>query len=115
MKRELIEHFENIQIADKQYCIPTGSQVKITNKINDGKKTRTQAFTGIVISSNGDRLNKSILVRAHTSGEWLERRFFLNSKLIESIHIQKRYKVRKSKIYFIRANKNKKTKLRQMT
>ena len=71
-------------------------------EIREGKKTRTQAFEGVVISQKNSGINKTITVRRVMQGIGVERCFLLHSPKIKTIEIKRSSKVRRSKLYYLR-------------
>jgi large subunit ribosomal protein L19 len=83
-----------------------GDTVKVSYRIIEGSKTRTQPYTGIVIAKKGKGVSKTFTVRrigADNIG--VERIFALHSPNIEDIEIVKRGKVRRAKLYYLRDKK----------
>jgi large subunit ribosomal protein L19 len=81
----------------------SGDQVKVHTKIREGGKTRTQIFSGIVISKRGKGENKTFCVRRLSKdGVFVERIFPLFSPLIEKVEVVKKGKVRRAKLYYLR-------------
>jgi large subunit ribosomal protein L19 len=89
-----------------------GDTVRVHVKIKEGDKERTQAFEGIVISkSNG--LQPSFTVRKVSFGQGVERIFPTNSKVIDKIEVLRSAKVRRAKLYYLRALKGKAARLKE--
>ncbi len=83
-----------------------GDTVRIHYKIIEGGKVRIQPYEGIVISRKGEGVSKTFTVRrigADNIG--VERIFPLYSPNIEKIEVKKRGKVRRAKLYYLRAKK----------
>ncbi len=82
--------------------VRAGNTVKISHKIKEGEKERTQIFEGLVIRvSAGQGINKTITVRKVVEGVGVEKVFPLHSPLIEKIQIKKESKVRRAKLYYM--------------
>ncbi|MBU1853339.1 MAG: 50S ribosomal protein L19 [Candidatus Omnitrophica bacterium] len=90
-----------------------GDTVKVFVKIKEGDKTRIQAFEGIVIAKKGSGLRESFTVRRISYGEGVERVFQLHSPLIDSISVEKKGKVKRAKLYYIRKRIGKRTKVEE--
>lgn len=83
-----------------------GDTVKVSYRIIEGNKTRTQPYIGIVIAKKGKGVSKTFTVRrigADNIG--VERIFALHSPNIEDIEVVKRGKVRRAKLYYLRDKK----------
>ena len=91
-----------MDIVNKQYSkmsipdIARGDLVRVSQKIQEGGKTRLQVFEGMVIArSGGDGISAAITVRKIASGVGVEKKYLLNSPTIESIKIVRSSKVRR--------------------
>ncbi len=87
--------------------IETGMVVRIHEKIQDvdakGKpRERVQIFEGLVMGTRGAGVSKSFIVRKESNGYGVEKIFPVSSPVLSKIEIVKRYKVRKSKLNFIK-------------
>ena len=87
-----------------------GDTITVHYKIKEGNKERIQNFQGIVIQRRGEGLSQTFTVRKISGGVGVERIFPVYSPNIESIDINKRGKVRKSKIFYLRGLTGKKAK-----
>ena len=87
-----------------------GDTITVHYKIKEGNKERIQNFQGIVIQRKGAGFSETFTVRKISGGIGVERIFPVNSPNIESIDINKRGKVRKSKIFYLRGLTGKKAK-----
>ncbi len=74
-------------------------------------RTRTQAFEGVVIAKKHGGINAAATVRKITAGVAVERVFPLHSPQVDSIVVKKRGKVRRAKIYYIKALSGKKARI----
>ena len=100
---------EGIQIspidvaARKGLDFRSGDQVRVWNKIQEGNKTRLQAFEGLVIArKHGTEPGASFTVRKVVDSVGVERIYPLYTPLIDKIEVVRRSKVRRSKLYYIR-------------
>ena len=84
-----------------------GDAVDVHYIIKEENKTRVQLFSGIVISRKGEGLKKTFTVRRISYGEGVERVFPLHSPSVEKIVVRKKGKVRRAKLYYMRAKKGK--------
>jgi large subunit ribosomal protein L19 len=85
----------------------------VHTKINDGKKERTQIFTGICIAKKGKNICQTFIVRKYQFKEYVERIFPLFSPIITKIVVQQTHRVRRSKLYYLRKTLGKKIKLKK--
>ncbi len=84
-----------------------GDIVKVTTRDPKAEKVHPVPFEGVIISFRGDSLNKTFTVRKIASGNIaVERKFAINSPLIEKIQLIKAQKVRRAKLYYLRKKKS---------
>src|SRR5438477_3729142 len=79
-----------------------GDTVRVQVRIKEGEKERLQAFEGVVISRSGGP-QASFTVRKISFGQGVERIFPLNSRVIDKIDVLRSSKVRRAKLYYLRA------------
>lgn len=92
----------------------TGDIVTVHVKIKEGNRERVQEFRGTVMYSRGSGNNSSFTVRRIASnGIGVERTFLTRSPRLEKVVIERRSKVRRSRIYFLRDRKGKSARLKQ--
>ena len=88
-----------------------GDTVAVSVKVKEGDKERVQVFTGTVIGIRGGGLGESFTVRRIVAGEGVERIFPLHSPVIAGIEVQKKGRVRRAKLRYLRDRKGKATRL----
>ncbi|MFA6227507.1 MAG: 50S ribosomal protein L19 [Candidatus Paceibacterota bacterium] len=89
--------------ARKNVDIRPGDTVRVWQKIQEGEKSRLQAFEGVVLAKkHGKENGGTFTVRKVIDSVGVERIFPLYSPIIDEIEVLKRAKVRRSKLYFIR-------------
>jgi len=79
-----------------------GDTVTVTIKIREGNKERLQKFQGVVIQRRGTGNTETFTVRKMASGVGVERVFPIASPFIDSVEVNKRGKVRRARIYYLR-------------
>ena len=108
---DLIAQLEAEQIAAIGKTIPdfkAGDTVRVGYKVTEGTRTRVQNYEGFCIArKNGDGIAGSFTVRKISFGEGVERVFPLHSTNIESIEVVRRGRVRRAKLYYLRARRGK--------
>lgn len=80
----------------------SGDTVKVQLKITEGNKERLQDFVGVVIRRRGAGIQKTFTVRRVSFGVGMEKVFPLHSPSIANIEIQRRGKVRRARLYYLR-------------
>lgn len=93
--------------------VKPGDNVNISYKIIEGDKERIQNFKGDVIKISGSGRTKTICIRKISNGVGVERIFPLNSPSIVDITLLKKGKVRRSKLYYLRALSGKKARIKE--
>ena len=88
--------------------------IKETNAKGE-EKERIQIFDGMVLArKHGAQIGSTITVRKVAKGGYgVEKIFPLNSPIIPKIEVDRKYKVTKSKLYFLR-HKTKKYKMKEI-
>ena len=108
-----IEDFENEQLKKKLPDIYVGDTVKVGVKITEGNKERVQPYEGVVIAKRHGGLNKTITVRRIFQGIGVERVFMLHSPQVASLKVERRGKVRRAKLFYLRDRVGKATRVKQ--
>jgi large subunit ribosomal protein L19 len=80
-----------------------GDTVRLQVKVVEGEKERIQPFEGLVIKINRGSSRATFTVRKVSYGIGVERIFPLHSPRIEKIQVLTRGKVRRAKLYYLRA------------
>jgi len=106
------KQIEKLTAEKKTPNFKAGDTLKVYVKIKDGDKFRTQVFEGVVIArDNGNSSNASFTVRKESYGVGVERKFPLHSPAIEKIEKVRIGKVRRAKLFFLRALSGKKARI----
>ena len=79
-----------------------GDTLTVYYKIIEGDKERIQFFKGVVIQKRGSGATETFTIRKISSGIGVERIFPLNSPLIDKIEVNKKGKVRRARIFYLR-------------
>ncbi len=90
-----------------------GDTVRVQVKIKEGDKERLQAFEGTVIASKKGP-QASFTVRKMSFGQGVERIFPVNSRVIDKIEVLRSSKVRRAKLYYLRALRGKAARLKEI-
>jgi large subunit ribosomal protein L19 len=90
-----------------------GDTIRVHVKIREGDKERLQAFEGTVIARNNTGMGESITVRKVSFGQGVERIFPVNARVIDHIDVIRTGKVRRAKLYYLRALKGKAARLKE--
>lgn len=87
----------------KDQQIAVGDTIRITQRIVEGAKSRTQAFEGVVIAIRGKENGKTFVVRKiAVGGIGVEKIFPVMMPSIEKIEIKRKGSVRRAKLNYLR-------------
>ena len=109
----LIEEFENEQLKKELPEIYVGDTVKVGVKITEGNKERVQPYEGVVIAKRHGGINQTITVRRIFQGIGVESVFMLHSPQVASLKVERRGKVRRAKLFYLRDRVGKATRVKQ--
>ena len=90
-----------------------GDNISVQYKIVEGAKERIQTFKGDVIQMKGEGATKTFTVRKMSGNVGVERIFPLSSPGIVDITLNKRGKVRRAKLFYLRDLVGKKAKIKE--
>lgn len=107
---------DEIEAASLKANIPdfkVGDTVSVSYRIIEGEKERTQVFTGVVIARKGHGISETFSMYRVAYGSAMERVFPLHSPKVAKIAVEKRGKVRRGKLYYLRGLSGKKAKIQE--
>lgn len=90
-----------------------GDTITVNYRIVEGNKERIQKFRGVVIQVKGQSGQEMFTVRKMSGNVGVERIFPINSPFIDEIEVNRRGKVRRSRIYYFRGLTGKKAKIKE--
>jgi large subunit ribosomal protein L19 len=91
----------------------TGDTLTVYYQIREGNKVRTQFFKGVVIQIKGQGLSKTFTIRKMSGIVGVERIFPMNMPGLEKIEVNKKGKVRRSRIYYFKNLRGKKARIKE--
>ncbi len=91
----------------------SGDTVKVSTKIKEGDRERTQVFEGLVIRKRGKGPGATFTVRRISNQIGVERTFLLYSPLVEDINVVRKGRVRRSRLNYIRERTGRSAKIRE--
>src|SRR3569833_451011 len=101
---DLIKFVEEQSVEKKQLpSFKAGDTVSVHYKIREGNKERIQVYKGVVIQRNSAGNTETFTVRKESNGIGVERIFPVNSPNIDKIDVNSVGKVRRAKLYYLRA------------
>ena len=111
---KLINYIQEEFIQKKDFPeFSAGDTITVYYEIREGDKVRTQFFRGVVIQIKGQGLSKSFTIRKMSGTIGVERIFPLNLPTIQKIEINKKGKVRRSRIYYFKNLRGKKARIKE--
>jgi large subunit ribosomal protein L19 len=90
-----------------------GDTVRVNVRVKEGEKERLQAFEGVCIARRGSGVSQTFTVRKISNGIGVERIFPLHSPMIGDIAVVRRGRVRRAKLYYLRAVSGKAARIRE--
>ena len=84
-----------------------GDTVRVHVRVVEGDKERIQVFQGVVIARRGGGTRETFTVRKISGGIGVERILPLHSPSIDKIEVVRHGKVRRAKLYYLRALRGK--------
>ena len=109
----LIQEFEATQQKSDLNDIYVGDTVRVGVRISEGNKERIQPYEGVVIAKRHGGMHETITVRRIFQGIGVERVFMLHSPQVASIKVERRGKVRRAKLFYLRERVGKATRVKQ--
>ena len=111
---DLIKIAEEAFATGKQHPIfKAGDTVTVAYRIVEGSKERVQLYRGVVIMISGHGDKKRFTVRKMSGTIGVERIFPMDSPAIDHIEVNKVGKVRRAKLYYLRALTGKKARIKE--
>ncbi len=92
-----------------------GDRIRVYITIREGDKERLQLFAGTVIARKHGGARETFTVRRVSHGVGVEKIFPLHSPHIVRLEIERRARVRRAKLYYLRRPKGKRVKLEEKT
>ena len=110
-----------IKIAEQSFAgevkvhasFKAGDTITVTYKIKEETKERLQNYRGVVIQRRGSGSTETFTVRKISNGVGVERIFPITSPFIDSIEVNKRGKVRRARIFYLRELTGKKARIKE--
>ncbi len=113
MTSRLIKLVEEKSLKTKAPEFDIGDTVSVGVRIIEGERERVQEFVGTVIARHRGGTAATFTVRRIVQGEGVERVFPLHGPNVVHVTINKRAKVRRAKLYFLRDRRGKGTRLEE--
>ena len=90
-----------------------GDTLRVNVRVREGDKERIQVFEGVCIGRKGAGVSETFTVRKVSSGIGVERIFPVHSPSVDSITVVRHGRVRRAKLYYLRALRGKAARIRE--
>lgn len=109
-----------MKVVEKEFAVENdfpefkaGDTITVHYKIIEGNKERIQQFRGVVLQRKGSGTTETFTVRKMSGNIGVERIFPTASPFIQKIEINKRGKVKRARIFYLRKLTGKKARIRE--
>jgi len=109
-----------IKVAEQAFAVESnlpefgaGDTISVSYKIKEGNKERIQLFRGVVLQIKGSGTTKTFTIRKISGNIGVERIIPLCSPFIDKIEVNKRGRVRRARIYYLRELTGKKARIKE--
>lgn len=109
----IIEAIEREQLRADIPSFSPGDSVKVHVKVVEGGKERIQIFEGVVIRRSHGGLKETFTVRKVSQGIGVERTFPVHSPMLDKIQVERKGKVRRAKLYYLRERSGKSARIEE--
>ena len=111
---DLIKYVQDSFVEKKEFPeFRAGDTITVYYEIKEGNKTRTQFFRGVVIQLRGQGATRTFTIRKMSGTVGVERIFQFNMPAIQKIELNKSGKVRRARIFYLRALTGKKARIKE--
>ena len=110
----IVDTIRKQEAQENRFEFNVGDTVRIAVKIVEGDTERIQHFQGTVIARRGSGIREMFTVRRVAFGIGVERVFPLHSPRIDHIEVERRGRVRRAKLYYLRDKIGKGAKVKEM-
>ncbi len=111
----LLKFVENEFVTKKEFPkFSAGDTITVYYEIREGEKTRTQFFRGVVIQRRGTGATETFTIRKMSGTVGVERIFPVNMPALQKIEVNKKGKVRRSRIFYFRGLTGKKARIKEV-
>tara|TARA_Y100001970_G_scaffold289251_1_gene419018 strand:- start:4500 stop:4880 length:381 start_codon:yes stop_codon:yes gene_type:complete len=113
--KSLLKYVQDEFITQNEYPeFKSGDTITVYYEIKEGEKSRTQFFKGVVIQIKGTGKTKTFTIRKMSGTVGIERIFPFNLPTIKKIEVNKKGKVRRSRIYYFKELRGKKARIQEV-
>ena len=110
----IIKSIEDAQMKSDLTDFRVGDTVRVSAKIKEGNRERTQVFEGTVLKRQGGSNRETFTVRKTSNGTGVERTWPLHSPNVAKIEVVRHGKVRRAKLNYLRDRIGKSAKVKEL-
>ena len=111
---DIIKNIEAAQLKAEVDEFHVGDTVRVSAKVKEGNRERTQVFEGTVIKRQNGSNRETFTVRKNSNGIVVEKTWQLHAPIVEKIEVVRRGKVRRAKLFYLRDRVGKKAKVKEL-
>ena len=106
-------HLVTIEPNTEVQDFRSGDTVKVSIRVKEGDRQRTQMFEGVVIRKRGTGPGASFTVRRVTHGIGVERTFLLHSPAVQAVQVERHGSVRRARLYYLRGRSGRRARIKE--
>lgn len=110
----IIKNIEDAQMKAEVPQFNVGDTVRVSAKIKEGNRERTQVFEGTVLKKQGTGVRATFTVRKISNSVGVEKTWPLHSPIVEKVDVVRRGKVRRAKLNYLRERTGKSAKVKEL-
>ena len=110
---DILKAFTNEQLKTEIPEFNVGDTVKVSQRIVEGTRVRTQIFEGTVIARKNGGISETFTVRRVSYGVGTEKTFPIHSPNVDKVVVFREAKVRRAKLYYLRDRVGKASKVKE--
>jgi large subunit ribosomal protein L19 len=104
---------DNYKVEQNFPAFAAGDTITVHYKIKEGNKERIQQFRGTVLQRRGSGHTETFTVRKMSGNVGVERIFPISSPFIDKIEINKKGRVRRARIFYLRGLTGKRARIQE--
>ncbi len=111
----LVKFVQEEFVAKKDFPeFAAGDTITVYYEIREGEKVRTQFYRGVVLQRRGSGSSETFTIRKMSGTIGVERIFPVNLPALQKIEVNKRGKVRRSRIFYQRERTGKAARIKEL-
>lgn len=114
MNLSLVDKITKDQIRTDIPAFKVGDTVKVSVRIQEGNKSRIQAYEGVVVDKSNGGIGATFTVRKISGGVGVQRTFPVNSPVLDKIEVVRRGKVRRAKLTYLKGLSAKNARIKEV-